>query len=269
MPTRTLALAASVLTLVACAAPLPTDADEASSAAITGGGRSASPSGRYALAEEGETKAVLDVLVVRETPAKAMLQGRLFVTPAKVAGEADHRHACALSFSAVYDVTEESGRRTIDLEVRDADGASRGELVVEPAPGMMGRQRVALSLARPSASCVRALSARGSLERGLAFAKERAVEAGVVGYRTLARDHHWEGRRNPYGRSLYDIQPEDVFAGEAVVVHEVDPSRGVRVSVDRVYDTGIGRVLDAVWVPADVVSSLPRDVAAMGELAPR
>lgn len=205
-----------------------------------------------------------------------MIQGRLLVTPETSGEEADYRRGCALSMSGVLDKPASDGPVEVEVETQSAEGASKATMVFAASPGFLRSQRLTLELEGAPEPCRRALALRGNVGGRLAFVKQDAVERGVVGYRTLAADHRFEGRAKPYawtsperGAHADAVPAVDLFAGEpvALLAREAD---GFRVAVDRIYlRGGIGRAVEAAWIPAEKLAEQPRDVEAMSALAPR
>lgn len=263
--------------LLACVAPPPSLDDDSSAAAVSRSSGASGLSGRYEPDESASNVVLLDVLVARETPEKAMIQGRLLVTPERTGDSGNYRNACALTMSGILEKPEADGKVEVEVEVRSAEGASKGTISFDARPGLLRSQRLSFALERPPAACTRALAARGDVGKGLVFVKERAAEQGIVGYRTLTADHRFDGRTNPYAAhtptgnspSTHAVPSEQLFAGEPVAVIEKG-ARGFRVAVDRIYERGgIGRTVQSMEVPESKLAEQPRDVEEMSRIAPK
>lgn len=265
----------------ACAAP-PLDEDGSSADAIARGASAARLSGRYAPTRSGSLGASLDLLVARETPEKALLQGRLLVQPQGTRASLDpytirdgvpfDATSCALTFSGILSKPETDQAVTVDVEVADGSGTSKGKLrfaTVGAFGRFTGSQALTLTLERPSAACANALAPRGDLTKGLAWERSESLhdEEHVLEYRTLVRAVRPYQPPVGYASGIgHPAPPETAAAGEPVVV--VRRSRGeVLIQVDRWVHGELSRRLTASASDDDFVPQ-PPEVKAMLRIAP-
>lgn len=266
--------------LAACAAP-PVAEDGSSADAIQQDQSASSLTGRYAPARSGSLDAALDLLVARETPGKALLQGRLLVQPQGTHRTSDSYvsrdgipfdpTSCALTFSGILTKPESDGPVTVDVEVQDASGRSHGQLRFETV-GALGRlagsQSLALTLDRPMAACTNALAPRGDLTRGIAFERAGGLpnRDTVLEFRTLVKAVTPYRPPVGYASGLGHPAPlESASAGEPVAVVRRSGD-AVTIRVDRfVY----GEITTPLTTSAseDDLAPQPAEVKAMLKIA--
>lgn len=246
------------LAAAACAAPPMPDDTESGGAAVSRGQEATGLGGRFVPDDDGEWRTDLDIALPRETPTKAAVTGRLLVMTELDAY--DPKAVCALSFAGVLEKPEEDGPVTVDITVADANGTSKGKLRFENVRRMagvaLGKQRVKLTLERPSRPCTQALAARGDIREGISFVRTLTdLGEQIVAYRTLKAEVKKAGEYHPGGTTtIYDRPGGTALAGEPVVVNRVNDDGSLQISCDRlqVKDRGWRNLSDGKAKRSDV-----------------
>lgn len=232
----------SLVALAACAAPVDDDEAGASADAVKAdASASAALAGRYVPDDDGRNPALLDVALPRETPRQAAVVGRLRVAPADDRDVGNLEKTCTLSFSGVLEKPREDGPVDVDVEVADVTGTSPGKLRFSHVSTFAGigtsRQRVVLSLERPSRACELALGPRGSVKEGVTFVWNARPRSDVLSFGTLTREIQIRGIDNPSNGVYHPIYA--LFRGEPVEIYRRN-DRGVLVGGMRVDSRGEG-----------------------------